>query len=150
MIRPLIDLLVRCINNDPSLRPPASKIVGQVSQVASKCSASFVNRLEMLKQIEAEKRALTEEGERKDRASQEKEDEILICRIEVQTLTREGERKDKKIQQKECEIATPREEVQGKKSTEIEQLKLAHSSELKQLQLQVRFEYSVADANSRN
>ena len=49
----------------------------------------------MLKQIEAEKRALTEEGERKDRASQEKEDEMLISRMEVQTLTREGERKDR-------------------------------------------------------
>ena len=112
--------------------------------------ASFANRLEILKQIEAdkeEKRALTEEGERKDRAIQEIEDEILISRIEVQTLTREGERKEREIQQKEHEIATRREEVRAikeQKSAELEQLKLAHSCEVEQLRMQVR------DLNTQN
>ena len=77
--------------------------------------ASFANRLEMLRQIEAdgeEKRALTEEGERKDRA----------------------------IQQKESEISSLREEVRAKEEqmfAEIDRLKLTHSSEVEQLRLQV-------------
>ena len=67
---PLMDLIHRCINNDPQLRPHAGDIIRRVSRVASQFPASFANRLEMLRQIEAiegEKRALTEEGERKDR-----------------------------------------------------------------------------------
>ena len=113
---PLMDLIHRCINNDPQLRPRAGEISTRVSRVASQFPASFANRLEMLRQIEAdgrEKRALTEEGERKDRA----------------------------VQQKESQISSLREEVQiekQQKSAEIGRLKLAHSSEVEQLHLQVR------------
>ena len=70
---------------------------------------------EMLRQIEVdgeEKKALTEEGEGKDRAVQQKESQILSFREEVQ---------DKEEQ----------------KSDEIDRLKLAHSSEVEQLRLQV-------------
>ena len=48
---PLMDLIHRCINNDPQLRPHANEIARQVSQIASQFPASFANRLEMLKQI---------------------------------------------------------------------------------------------------
>ena len=78
--------------------------------------SSFANRLEMLGQIKAieeEKRALTEEGERKDRV----------------------------VQQNESQISSLREEVRAEKeqkSAEIDRLKLAHSSEVEQLRLQVR------------
>ena len=113
---PLIDLIHRCINNDPQLRPHADEISRRVSQVASQFPASFANRLEMLRRIEEdgrEKRALTEERERKDRV----------------------------VQQKESQISSLREESQAKeeqKSAEIDQLKLAHSGEVEQLRLQVR------------
>ena len=113
---PLMDLTHRCINNDPQLRPHAGEIIRRVSRVASQFPASFANRLEMLRQIEAdgrEKRALTEEGERKNRT----------------------------VYQKESQISSLREEVQAKeeqKSAEIDRLKLAHSSEVEQLQLQLK------------
>ena len=113
---PLMDLIHRCINNDPQLRPHAGEITRQVSRVASQFPASFANRLEMLRQIEAdeeEKRALTEEGKRKDRAAQQKENQISSLREEVQIEKQQ-------------------------KSAEIDQLKLAHSTEVEQLHLQVR------------
>ena len=105
---PLMDVIHRCINNDPQLRPHASEIARQVSRVASWYPASFANRLEMLKQTKIdreEKRALTEEGERKDRIIQQKEDEILTSKKEVQALIEEGERKGEVIQHKENKIS---------------------------------------------
>ena len=56
-------------------------------------------------------------------------------------MTEEGERKDRDVQQKESQISPLREEVQAEKeqnSAKIDQLKLAHSSEVEQLHLQVR------------
>ena len=55
------------------------EIVRRVSQITSQFPTTFANRLEMLRQmesVEAEKRALAEEGERKGRAIQEKEAQI--------------------------------------------------------------------------
>ena len=113
---PLMDLILKCINNHPQARAHSSEIVGRLAEMVLQFPASFANRLEMLRQIaavEEEKRTLTEEGERKDRA----------------------------IQQKESQISSLREEIQAKeeqKSDEIDRLKLAHSSEMEQLHLQVR------------
>ena len=142
---PLMDLIHRCINNDPQLRPHAGEISRRVSRVVSQFPASFANRLEMLRQIEAdgrEKRALTEERERKDNVIQEKSNEILIQREEILALTEEREKKDRAIQQKESQISSLREEVskakEEQKSAEIDRLKLAHSSEVEQLQLELR------------
>ena len=112
---PLMDLIQKCINNDPQLRPHASEIVGQVGEVASQFPASLANRLEMLRQIETveeENRALTEEGERKDRVIKQKADEISLHREEVQA-------------------------EQEQKITEIDQLNIVHSSEVEQLRLQI-------------
>ena len=70
---PLMDLILKCINNDPARRAHASEIVERLAEMMLKFPASFTNRLEMLRRIEAveeEKRALTEEGERKDRSVQ--------------------------------------------------------------------------------
>ena len=113
---PLMDLICKCIHNYPKSRAHASEIVGRLAEMVLQFPASFANRLEMLRQIEVdgrEKRALTEEGERKHRA----------------------------VQQKESQISSLREEFRAKeeqKSEEIDRLKLAHSSELEQLQLQLR------------
>ena len=113
---PLMDLTLRCIHNHPKSRAHASEIVERLAEMVLQFPASFANRLEMLRRIEAveeEKRALTEEGERKDRAIQQKENEISLHREEVQA-------------EKEQKIA------------EIDRQKLAHSSEVEQLRLQVR------------
>ena len=113
---PMMDLIRKCIDNYVQSRAHANEIVEQLADMVLQFPASFTNRLEMLRRIEAdgeEKRALTEEGERKDRAIQQKEDEISLHRQEVQI-------------EKEQKIA------------EIDRLKLAHSSEVEQLRLQVR------------
>ena len=90
---PLMNLIQRCITNDPQLRPHASEIVGQLGEIALQFPTSFANRLEMLRRIEVdgeEKRALTEEGERKDRVIQQKVAEVdrlkLVHYSEVEQL----------------------------------------------------------------
>ena len=109
---PLMDLVLKCINNHPRARAHASEIVERLAEIVLQFPLSFANRLEMIRQIEAdgeEKRALTEEGERKDRV----------------------------IQQKESQISLHREEIRDK-DEEIDGLKVAHSSEVEQLQLQAK------------
>ena len=145
-----MDLINKCIDNYPQTRAHAREIVERLAEMVLQFPASFANRLEMLRQIEAdtrEKRALKEEGERKDRAIHDKDNEILISRTEAQNLTREGDRKDRVIQQlKEHEIVTHREVrvIEEQRSVEIDQLKQAHSSEVEQLWLQIR------DLNTKN
>ena len=106
---PLIDLIHRCINNDPQLRPHASEIARQVSRMASQFPASLTNRVEILRQLKAvqeekralrlemlerleavqeEKRALAEEGERIHTALMEK-DATISAMSEQLTKTRE-------------------------------------------------------------
>ena len=113
---PLMDLIHRCINNDPQLRPHVNEIVFQVSEIATQFPTSFASRLEMLRHIEAvvsEKKTLTEELGKKCRVIQQKEDEILSNKEKLRT-------------EKEQAFA------------EIDQLRVVHSSEVEQLQLEVR------------
>ena len=85
---PLMDLIHRCINNDPQLRPHAGEISRQVSRVASQFPASFANRLELLRQIEA--------VEKQTKVSIEEKD-IIIQQKEVQIVTLQQEAKQKAI-----------------------------------------------------
>ena len=106
---PLMDLILRCINNDPRRRAHANEIVERMTAIVLQFPASFANRLEMLRQIEdliEEKRALREEGEAK---IQQKDEEIL-------KLQNEANEKDEKNAQ----------------------LNLVYSSEVDQLKLEVR------------
>ena len=113
---PLMDLVLKCIHNHPQARAHASEIVDRLAEMVLQFPASFVNRLKMLRQIEAverEKRALTEEGERKDRVIEDKESQVSSLRKEVQA---EKERK----------------------TSDIDRLKLVYFSEVEQLRLQFR------------
>ena len=106
---PLMDLIHRCTNNDPQLRPHASEIARQVSRMASQFPASLTNRVEMLRQLKAvqeekrvlqlemlerleavqeEKRALAEEGERIHTVLMEK-DATISAMSEQLTKTKE-------------------------------------------------------------
>ena len=113
---PLMDLICKCIDNYVQSRAHANEIVKRLADMVLQFPASFANRLEMLRQIETdgeEKRALTEKGERKDRVIQQKENKISLHREEAQA-------------------------EKDKNSAEIHRLKLAHSSEVEELRLQVR------------
>ena len=113
---PLMDLILKCINNHPQARAHASEIVEQLLEMVVRFPTSFANRLEMLqhiKAVEEEKQALIEEGERMERFSQQRDDEIFIYRKEFQ---------DKEKQT----------------TATLDQLKLLHSSEVEQLRQQIR------------
>ena len=72
---PLMALIQGCINNDSQQRPHAGEIVSQISWIASQFPTSFANRLEMVREIEAneeEIKALTENGEKKNRIIKKK------------------------------------------------------------------------------
>ena len=105
----LMDLILRCINNDHRCRPHASEIVERLSAMKLQFPPFFANQLELLRQIEhqeEEKRSLREEGE--------------------------AER-----QQKEQEISSLKKEAEEKEE-EIVRLTLVYSSEFEQLKLQVQ------------
>ena len=76
---PLMDLIMRCLSNNPQRRPRAAEIVGWMVGVVLEHPPSFENRLEMLQRVSAlltEKRELEEEVVRKDSAIQEEAGEI--------------------------------------------------------------------------
>ena len=67
--------------------------------------------------------------------------QLKAANEEKRDLIEEGERKDRIIQQKESQISLLWEEIQARRKqalVEIDQLKLAHSREVEQLQLQLR------------
>ena len=76
---PLMDLILKCINNHPQSRPHAIDFVKRLAEMVSKFPNSFTNRLDdSLRQITAineknreEKRALTEEIQKKSKQVQD-------------------------------------------------------------------------------
>ena len=83
---PLMDLILRCINNDPKHRAHASEIVEQLAAITLQFPASFANQLEMLRWIGSkveENRTLREEGEAE---IQRKEQEMLMLIKEAQEV----------------------------------------------------------------
>ena len=106
---PLMDLILRLINNDPQVRPHASEIVERLAAMVLQFPASFANRLEMLRHF------------------QHQEDEKQILREERETQNR----------QNQIEMSRLREEAQ-EKADEVDRLNLSYSSEVEELKLQVR------------
>ena len=56
---PLMDLIMRCINNDSSRRAHASKVVERLAGMVLQFPASFANRLEMLRSTEHQEQEST-------------------------------------------------------------------------------------------
>ena len=111
---PLMDLIMRCLSNNPQQRPRAAEIVGRMVGVALEHPPSFENRVEMLQRVSAlltEKRELEEEVVRKDSAIQEKvgENEALA--------------EEKRRQEEESENT-------------VERMQLVHSVETDQFKLE--------------
>ena len=106
---PLLDLILRCINNDPQLRPHAGEIVRQINRIALQFPASYASRLEMLRRIEALEEQVRVEREGKD---------IVVQQKEAQLLALEQEAKQK--------------------AEEVDRLTVVYSSEIEQLRLEVR------------
>ena len=106
---PLMDLILRCVNNDPLVRPRAGVIVERLAAMVLQFPASFANRLEMLRhfqQLEEEMQALREEKE------------VENCRHQE-------------------EMSSLREKAQETEHESVHQ-NLIYSSEIEQLRRQVR------------
>ena len=105
---PLMDLILKCIDNHPQTRAHASEIVERLAVMVLQFPASFANQLEMLRFIGHEK------------------EEKQTSRIELEA----------EIQRKKEQIKKMIEEAQ-RNASEIERLKMNHSIESTQLQVQV-------------
>ena len=119
---PLMDLILKCINNHPKSRPHATEIAERLAEMVLQFPASFANQLDILrcnKALEVEKLALTETGIRQNWIIQQKENEMLVCRQELHAK-------------------------EEQKSAIINQQKLSHSIEVEHLQLQLQ------DLNTQN
>ena len=112
---PLMGLVVKCIDNNPKHRPSASNAVKCLTELVSQLSALFTNRLEMLRRIKTDEK-------------------------EMKALKMEQERKYEEARQKERQITSLKEEGQRnevRKSEQLNQLKLAFSTEVEQQKLKI-------------
>ena len=130
---PLMDLIMRCLSNNPQQRPRAVEIVGRMVGVVLEHPPSFENRVEMLQRVSAlltEKRELEEEVVRKDSAIQEKagENEALA--------------EEKRRQEEESENTVER--MQLVHSVETDQLVTEHSVEIEDLRVELELKESLA------
>ena len=126
---PLMDLILKCINNNPKTRAGAGEIISRLAEIVLQFPASFANRLEMARQIEHqenEKRLLKIEL---DSDIQTKEEKIQCMSKELQTNEDEFE-----LLRLECSIQTSQLqlEVEDLKS-QNQQLKAESESEVKEL-----------------
>ncbi|XP_064385456.1 serine/threonine-protein kinase Wnk-like [Halichondria panicea] len=98
---PLMDLIMRCLSNNPQRRPRAAEIVGRMVGVVLEHPPSFENRVEMLQRVSAlltEKRELEEEVVRKDSAIQEKAGENEALAEEKRRQDEENENTVERMQ----------------------------------------------------
>ena len=132
---PLMDLIMRCLSNNPQRRPRAAEIVGRMVGVVLEHPPSFENRVEMLQRVSAlltEKRELEEEVVRKDSAIQEKagENEALA--------------EEKRRQDEESENTVER--MQLVHSVEMNQLVTEHSVEIEDLRVELEQQIAYKDS----
>ena len=112
---PLMNLTLKCIDNDPEQRIHANVIVDELKKMVVRFPVSFHNQLQMQEFIrvsEEDKRALMEVAQMRAEIIERKEEEIRNLSKYLQN-TLESENNEK------------------------ERLKLAHSMEMKELQLQI-------------
>ena len=130
---PLMDLIMRCLSNNPQRRPRAAEIVGRMVGVVLEHPPSFENRVEMLQRVSAllaEKRELEEKVVRKDSAIQEKTGEI------------EALAEEKRRQEEKSENTVER--MQLVHSVETDQLVTEHSVEIEDLRVELELKESLA------
>ena len=113
---PLMELILKCIDNHPQTRAHASEIVERLAEMVLQFPAFFANRLEMLRQItqiEEEKRVLNESTKKQANIIKEKEIQFASLMENVQTN-------------------------EQREAAEVDRLKWIHSSEVEQLQLRIK------------
>ena len=123
---PLMDLILKCIHNHPRTRAHASEIVERLAKMVLQFPASFANRLELLRQIEAvkeEKKALAEEGERKDGAILQKESQFSSLRENVDQLKLAHASEVEQLRLQVRDLITKKQLITAKMEAEVAELK---------------------------
>ena len=116
---PLMGLILKCIDNHPQSRADASEIMEQLTEMVLHFPASFANRLDMLRRIEAdeeEKRKLREEGNRKLKLEIQRNEQQISNTNNMQEL----------------------QTLEPHKANDTDQMRVVHSIEIEQLQLQLK------------
>ena len=146
---PLMDLILRCVSNDPEQRARAAEIVQQVEHMTRQSPPTFANRVEMLQRIRAD---ATEKG------SLREENETFAAEYEQSRVERE-----ELIRQHQAEVEQVRTEVSAEltaqniaaqtqlrgqiqrleqlaqhRQEEIEHCELAHSFEIAETRLHLQ------------
>ena len=146
---PLMDLILRCVSNDPQQRATAAEMVQQLEQMTRDTPLTFQNRVEMLQQIRADATA---------KGSLMEENETFAAEYEQSQLERE-----ELIQQHEAEVEQVRTEVTAElnaqnaaaqtqlrgeiqrleqlvqhRQEEIERSEIAHSIEIAETRIQLQ------------
>ena len=103
---PLMDLILKCINNNPRNRAHACEIVERLAAMNLRFSASFANRLDMLRHI------------------QHQEEDNLALREEKATEIQRNQQHISKLEEDARERAEENVRLDHVYSTEVEQLKL--------------------------
>ena len=144
---PLMDLILRCVSNDPQQRATAAQMVQQMEYMTRHSPPAFPSQVEMLHRIRVD---TTEKGTLRE------EIEVFAAEYEQHRLERE-----ELIQQHQAEVEQVRTEITAELNTQntvaqtqlrgeiqrleqlsqhcqeqIEHFKLAHSVEIEQTQLQ--------------
>ena len=167
---PLMDLVLNCISNHPQARAQASDIVERLAGMVLQFPASFANRLDMLRHIDAvdsQKQTLRQEVEQLNVQVEESRKVVSSLREHEEKLFEHLEEEKRKLREEVAVLCTEnsrlraseRERVAAevsrltgererreneeltklvqKHKTEISLLQIEHSSEVRQLQLQL-------------
>ena len=124
---PLMDLILRCVSNDPEQRATAVEMVQRMEHMTRDSPPAFPNRVEMLQRIRAD---ATEKG------SLREEIEAFAAEYEQSQLERE-----ELIQQHRAEVEQVRTEMRAQNEahqTEMRALNETHQAELEQIRTEMR------------
>ena len=126
---PLVELIRGCLDNNPSRRPDAIRIIGRLRQVISQSPPSCGNKMELLNQTQTlrnERQGLSEHLEQLREVS----NEVDGLRALVRTKDEEKRDLSEQLEQSQRELTQSR----GRQ----ERLELTHSIDMDQVQCRVR------------
>ena len=116
---PLMDLILRCVSNDPQQRATAPQMIQQMEHMTRDSPPAFANRVEMLQQIRADATA---------KGSLREENETFTAEYEQNRLERE-----ELIQQHQAEVEQVQTEMRAQNETyqaEIRAQNETHQTEM--------------------
>ena len=147
---PLMNLILRCVSNNPVRRARAAEIIQQMSDMVHQFPPTFANRVEMLQQIKTEsneKQTLRAESQRLAAEAQE-------SRLEMEELIKQHKAEVEQVRSAELNGQSTAAQMQLRSENErlvnlaqhcqedVERSKLAHSIEIEKTRLQL--EHSIA------